>query len=55
MRWLPSAFRAALRLISLCDEGHASPGASAGLIGAEKARTGFSVNEAIWNFWQNPP
>ena len=48
-------FRAPLRLISLREEGHAWPGASDGLIGAEKSRTGFSVNEAIWNFWQNLP
>jgi polyhydroxybutyrate depolymerase len=48
-------FRARLRLISLSEEGHTWPGAFDGLIGAEKSRSGFSVNEAIWNFWQDLP
>ncbi len=48
-------FRAALRLISLLDEGHTWPGAQEGLIGAEKPRGKFSVNEAMWSFWQESP
>jgi polyhydroxybutyrate depolymerase len=46
---------AALRLITLKSDGHTWPGAFDGLIGAEKSRSGFSVNEAIWNFWQDLP
>jgi poly(3-hydroxybutyrate) depolymerase len=48
-------FRSPLRLISLRNEGHTWPGATDGLIGAEKPRGQFSVGEAMWSFWQGTP
>jgi polyhydroxybutyrate depolymerase len=47
--------QAALRLVTLNSDAHTWPGAAPGLLGADLSRTNFSVNEAIWSFWQRTP
>lgn len=47
-----ACFRSALRLIALPAEGHTWPGAREGLVGAMRSTSGFSVNRAMWEFWQ---